>query len=74
MGSETIAFLDVLSALQAIQVCAWLGIRYQGVIELARVRGDFGIKGFSRVGRVSEVRFDISPMISILQVWSASVR
>ena len=50
--------------MQASQVYAGPGDRYQGVLELVRAPGGLDIRGSGRVGRTSEVRFDISLTIS----------
>jgi hypothetical protein len=68
------SFWSCCLALQALQVFAGPGVRYQEVLELARTPGGLDIKGCGRVGRASEVRFDIIPTISILEVWEAGVR
>ena len=62
------SFWTCCLALQAIQVFARPGVRYHGVLELVRALDGIDITGFGRVGRASDVRFDISPTISILQI------
>ena len=62
------SFWTCCLTLQAIQVLTGPGDRYHGVLELVRALGGLDIKGSDRVGRTSEVRFDISPTISILKV------
>ena len=39
-----------------------------------RARGGLDIKDFGSAGRVSEVGFDLSPTISLLEVWGYAVR
>jgi hypothetical protein len=53
-------------------LCRALDIK--GVLELVRARGGLDIKDFGRVDKASEVRFDISPTISMLKVWGAGIR
>ncbi len=65
--ARPVRFWTCCLALQAIQVLARPGVRYQEVLELVRARGGLDIKDFGRAGRVSEVRFDLSPTISILK-------
>jgi len=72
--SETVEFLDVLSEVAGYQALTGPGDRYHGVLVLVRALGGLDIKGSGRVDRTSEMRFDISPTISILKVWGAGVR
>jgi hypothetical protein len=67
-AARPLRFSPCCLALQAIQVFAGPGVRYQGVLELARAPGGLDIKGCCRVGRASEVRFDIIPTIYIREV------
>ena len=60
-------------ALRPIQVVVELGIRYQRVLELARVPGDLDINDLCRMGRASEARLDIISTIAIPEVCRSGV-
>jgi hypothetical protein len=66
--SGTVGFLAALSGVAPIQVFVEPGVRYQRVLELARVPDGLDIKGFCRAGKPSGARLDIVPATSILEV------